>query len=59
MLPRYPVFIRELLPRIFQLESEQLTRDEAMKATGCPAAVMGKAHERQLCTSPRKGGSKN
>jgi uncharacterized protein (DUF2252 family) len=42
------VFIRELLPQDLQLEIEQLTRDEAMKAAGYLAAVLGKAHARQM-----------
>jgi uncharacterized protein (DUF2252 family) len=48
------VFIRELLPQDLQLEIEQLTRDEAMKAAGYLAAVLGKAHARQMDTPTRK-----
>jgi len=48
------VFIRELLPQDLQLEIEQLTRDEAMKAAGYLAAVLGKAHARQMDTPTKK-----
>ena len=48
------VFIRELLPQDLQLEIEQLTHDEAMKAAGYLAAVLGKAHARQMDTSTKK-----
>jgi len=48
------VFIRELLPQDLQLEIEQLTRDEAMKAAGYLAAVLGKAHARQLDATMKK-----
>src|SRR5277367_594781 len=48
------VFIRELPPQDLQLEIEQLTRDEAMKAEGYLAAVLGKAHARQMDTLTRK-----
>jgi uncharacterized protein (DUF2252 family) len=48
------VFIRELLPQDLQLEIEQLTRDEAMKAAGYLAAVLGRAHARQMDALTRK-----
>jgi uncharacterized protein (DUF2252 family) len=48
------VFIRELLPQDLPLEIERLTRDEAMKAAGYLAAVLGKAHARQMSASTRK-----
>jgi hypothetical protein len=48
-LPDKSVLIREVLPRICSSKSNS-TRDEAMKATGYLAAVIGKAHERQLST---------
>lgn len=48
------VFIRELLPQDLQLEIEHLTREEAMKAAGYLAAVLGKAHARQMDRSTKK-----
>ena len=48
------VFIRELLPQDLQLEIEQLTRDEAIKAAGYLAAVLGGAHARQMDAPTRK-----
>jgi uncharacterized protein (DUF2252 family) len=48
------VFIRELLPQDLQLEIEQLTRAEAMKAAGYLAAVLGQAHARQMDTPTKK-----
>ena len=48
------VFIRELLPQDLQLEIEQLTRNEAIKAAGYLAAVVGKAHARQMDTTTKK-----
>ena len=48
------VIIRELLPQDLQLEIEQLTRDEAMNAAGYLAAVLGKAHARQMNAPTRK-----
>jgi uncharacterized protein (DUF2252 family) len=48
------IVIRELLPQDLQLEIEQLTRDEAMKAAGYLAAVLGKAHARQMDTATKK-----
>jgi uncharacterized protein (DUF2252 family) len=48
------VFIRELLPQDLQLEIEQLTRVEAMKAAGYLAAVLGQAHARQMDTPTKK-----
>jgi uncharacterized protein (DUF2252 family) len=48
------VFMRELLPQDLQLEIEKLTRDEAMKAAGYLAAVVGRAHARQMDTTTKK-----
>ena len=42
------VFIRELLPQDLKLEIDQLTRADAMKAAHFLAAVVGKAHARQM-----------
>ncbi|MEA3023164.1 MAG: hypothetical protein QOK01_2016 [Alphaproteobacteria bacterium] len=49
-----PVFVRELLPQDLKIEVEQLTRDEAMNVAGFLAAVVGKAHSRQMDSETRK-----
>jgi len=49
-----PVFIRELLPQDLKLEIAQLTREEAMKAARYLAAVVGKAHARQMDQATRE-----
>ena len=47
-------FVRELLPQDLKIEIERLTRDEAMKVAGFLAAVVGKAHSRQMDSDTRK-----
>jgi len=49
-----PVVIRELMPQDLKLEMDQLTRDEAVAAASYLAAVVGKAHARQMDTATRK-----
>jgi len=53
------VFIRELLPQDLQLEIEQLTRDEAMKAAGYLAAVLGGLTRDRWTRQRGKSGKKN
>lgn len=48
------VFIRELLPQDLKLEIENLTIDEAMLAANYLAAVVGKAHARQMDGATRE-----
>lgn len=48
------VFIRELLPQDLKLEVDQISRDEAMKASYYLAMVVGKAHARQMALDDRK-----
>ena len=48
------VFVRELLPQDLKIEVEQLTQDEAMKVARFLAAVVGKAHSRQMASGTRK-----
>jgi uncharacterized protein (DUF2252 family) len=48
------VFVRELLPQDLKIEIERLTRDEAMKVARFLAAVVGKAHSRQMDSDTRK-----
>ena len=48
------VFIRELLPQDLKLEIDQLTRADAMKAARFLAAVVGKAHARQMDAPTRR-----
>jgi uncharacterized protein (DUF2252 family) len=47
------LFVRELLPQDLKIEIEQLTRDEAMKVAHFLAAVVGKAHSRQMDSETR------
>jgi uncharacterized protein (DUF2252 family) len=47
-------FVRELLPQDLKIEIEQLTRDEAMKVARFLAAIVGKAHSRQMDSDTRK-----
>ena len=47
------VFVRELLPQDLKVEIEQLTREEAMKVALYLAAVVGKAHSRQMDAQTR------
>jgi uncharacterized protein (DUF2252 family) len=48
------VFVRELLPQDLKVEIDRLTREEAMKAARFLAAVVGKAHARQLDPPTRR-----
>ncbi len=47
------VFIRELMPQDLKFEIEHLTADEALKVAFYLAAVVGKAHARQLTDEAR------
>jgi uncharacterized protein (DUF2252 family) len=47
------VFVRELLPQDLKVEIERLTREEAMKVALYLAAVVGKAHSRQMDAQTR------
>jgi uncharacterized protein (DUF2252 family) len=48
------VVIRELLPQDLKLEIDQLDKDDSMHVAHYLAAVVGKAHARQMDTSTRK-----
>jgi uncharacterized protein (DUF2252 family) len=48
------VFLRELLPQDLKLDIDGLTREEAMRVARHLAAVVGKAHGRQLDAAHRK-----
>jgi uncharacterized protein (DUF2252 family) len=48
------VFIRELLPQDIKLEIDQISHEEAVGAATFLAAVLGKAHGRQMDPSTRK-----
>jgi uncharacterized protein (DUF2252 family) len=48
------VFLRELLPQDLKLEIDQITHEEAVGAASFLAAVLGKAHGRQMDSSTRK-----
>jgi len=53
-LQRRPVVMRELMPQDLKLEMDSLTRDEAVGAARFLAAVVGKAHARQMNAATRK-----
>ncbi|HEY5054744.1 MAG TPA: DUF2252 family protein [Acidobacteriaceae bacterium] len=53
-LLRRPVVVRELMPQDLKLEIDSLTCDEAVGAARFLAAVVGKAHGRQMNASTRK-----
>ena len=46
--------MRELLPQDLKLEIDSLTRDQAIDAARFLAAVVGKAHARQMDAANRK-----
>jgi uncharacterized protein (DUF2252 family) len=48
------VFLRELLPQDLKLEIDQISHDEAVGAATFLAAVLGKAHGRQMDPAIRK-----
>jgi uncharacterized protein (DUF2252 family) len=48
-----PVFIRELLPQDLKIEISAMSHGEAMKAARFLAAVVGKAHARQMDEATR------
>jgi uncharacterized protein (DUF2252 family) len=48
------IVVRELMPQDFKLEIDQLTRDEAVSAARYLAAVVGKAHARQMPLGTRR-----
>ena len=49
-----PVVLRELMPQDLKLEMDRLTREEAVAAASFLAAVVGKAHARQMDAKTRK-----
>lgn len=49
-----PVVIRELLPQDLKLQLDQISRDEAKNAARFLAAVVGKAHARQMDSDTRE-----
>jgi uncharacterized protein (DUF2252 family) len=48
------VFIRELRPQDLKVEIDRLSREEAMKVAKFLAAVVGRAHGRQMDASTRQ-----
>jgi uncharacterized protein (DUF2252 family) len=52
------VFLRELLPQDLKFDIDQLTEAEAMKAARFLAAVVGKAHARQMDQETRRAWKK-
>jgi len=53
-LLRRPVVVRELMPQDLKLEIDSLTCDQAIGAARFLAAVVGKAHGRQMTPADRK-----
>jgi uncharacterized protein (DUF2252 family) len=53
-----PVFIRELMPQDLKLEFDQLTIEEALKASTFLATVVGYAHARQMDSATRSSWQK-
>jgi uncharacterized protein (DUF2252 family) len=53
-LLRRPVVVRELMPQDLKLEIDSLTCDQAIGAARFLAAVVGKAHGRQMTPAQRK-----
>jgi uncharacterized protein (DUF2252 family) len=49
-----PVFLREVLPQDLKIEVQRLERKEAARVAGYLAAVVGKAHGRQMDSEARK-----
>jgi hypothetical protein len=47
------VFVRELFPQDLKLQAEQMNQDEAIKVARFLAAVVGKAHSRQMDSGTR------
>ena len=48
------MFVRELMPKDRKIEVEQLRSEEAVEVAGFLAAVVGKAHSRQMDAETRK-----
>ena len=53
------IFVRELLPQDLKLEIEQVSQEEAAMAARYLAAVVGKAHGRQMDAQTRKSWASN
>lgn len=53
-LQRRPVVVRELMPQDLKLEIDSLTCDQAIGAARFLAAVVGKAHGRQMKAADRR-----
>jgi hypothetical protein len=51
---RRSVVVRELMPQDLKLEIDQMTRDEAVSAARYLAAVVGRAHARQMTLATRR-----
>ena len=58
-LLRRPVVVRELMPQDLKLEIDSLTPDQAIGAARFLAAVVGKAHGRQMTPPIASAGSPN
>jgi uncharacterized protein (DUF2252 family) len=50
----HSVFIRELLPQDIKLDIAQITHEEAIKAAGYLAFVVGKAHAQQMSAATKE-----
>lgn len=49
-----PVTVRELMPQDLKIDAEQFSRSEAVRVSGHLAAILGRAHGRQMDGSARQ-----
>lgn len=49
-----PVTVRELMPQDLKIDAEQFSRDEAVRVSGHLAAILGRAHGRQMDAAARQ-----
>lgn len=50
-----PVTVRELMPQDLKIDAEQFSRREAVRVAGHLAAILGRAHGRQMDGATRQG----
>ncbi|MDP4003781.1 DUF2252 family protein [Methylobacterium sp. NEAU K] len=52
-----PVTVRELMPQDLKIDAEQFSRGEAVRVSGHLAAILGRAHGRQMTEADRRAWS--
>ncbi|SFL27451.1 DUF2252 family protein [Methylobacterium pseudosasicola] len=52
-----PVTVRELMPQDLKIDAEQFSRGEAVRVSGHLAAILGRAHGRQMSANARRSWS--